>query len=137
MKCSERTMIEARRGLALKMKSDGRSEDDVYTACKNLKYEPLITEIRNAENAIERFAKYYHAKESDCPDSFKFMMLLNGWKSPFVALNELIKVIERNEQFLKKKQNETGIKPNYRSRLRETHGLIQSECVWHGQTEGT
>lgn len=129
-------MIDARRNLALKMKAEGRGEDKTYEVCRALKCDEYVTEICNAENAIERFVKYYHAKESDCPDSFKFMMLLNGWKSPFAALNELIKVIERNEQLLKRKRKETGIKPNYRSRLREMRGLIQRVCVWHGQTEG-
>lgn len=30
-----------------------------------MKYETLITEIRNAEGAIERYAKYYHARERE------------------------------------------------------------------------
>ena len=129
-------MIDARRNLALKMKSEGRSEDDVYTACKNLKYEPLLTEIRNAETAIEKYARFYHAKESECPDSFKFMMLFNGWKSPFVALNELIKRINTNETLLKRKQKATGIKSGYKSRYKEMRELLQRGINKHGKTEG-
>lgn len=90
-----------------------------------------MTEIHNAENAIERYAKYYHARESKCPDSFKYIMLINGWGSPFVALRELVKVIEQNEGLLKKKKKETGIKTSYKSRLREMQGLIRSAEVWH------
>lgn len=51
------------------------------TGTKNLngeRYEEFVTEIHNAENAIERYAKYYHARESECPDSFKYIMLING-----------------------------------------------------------
>ena len=129
-------MIDARRNLARKMMSEGRSEDDIYTACKNLKYEPLITEIRNAENAIEKYAKFYHAKESECPDSFKFMMLINGWHSPFVALNELLKRIDTNETLLKRKQKATGLKSGYKSRYKEMRELLQREINKHGQTEG-
>lgn len=36
--------------------------------------EELINSIRNAEYFIEQNAPYYHAKESDCSDSFKFLM---------------------------------------------------------------
>lgn len=125
-------MIEARRNLARKMMSEGRSEDDIYTACKNLKYEPLITEIRNAETAIEKYARFYRAKESECPDSFKFMMLINGWHSPFVALNELIKRIDTNETLLKRKQKATGIKSGYKSRYKEMRELLQREMNKRG-----
>lgn len=34
MKDSERTMIEARRNLVRKMMSEGRSEDEIFTAYK-------------------------------------------------------------------------------------------------------
>ena len=35
--------------------------------------EELINSIRNAEYFIEQNAPYYHAMESECPDSFKFL----------------------------------------------------------------
>lgn len=127
MKDSERTMIEARRNLVRKMMSEGRSEDEIYTACRNLKYEPLITEIRNAENAIEKYAKFYHAKESECPDSFKFLMMINEWHNPFIALNELLKRIDTNEMILKRESKRTGKKAEYKSRYKEMRSLIQ-EC---------
>lgn len=126
-------MITARKYLVEKMKADGKSADEIYDACMGLRYEEFVTEIHNAENAIERYAKYYHARESECPDSFKYIMLINGWGSPFVALRELLKVIERNEGLLKKKKRETGVKTSYKSRLREMQGLIRSAEVWHGE----
>lgn len=46
----------------------------------------LINRIRNAEYFIGENASYYHARESECPDSFKFFMLLNGWHNPFVRM---------------------------------------------------
>ena len=67
------------------------------------------------------FAQTDHAKESDCPDSFKFLMLLNGWHNPFVALNELLKVIYTNEMLLKR----NGMKKGYKSRYREMEKLVQ------------
>ena len=104
----ERTsvMIEARRNLAKTMMAEGKSEAEICKAVRSLKYEPLITEIRNAEWAIEHYAKYYHAREYDCPDSFKYLMLVNDWHSPFVALNELLKRIGTNEQLMKRERNE-------------------------------
>lgn len=85
----------------------------------------LINRIRNAEYFIEQNAPYYHAKESDCPDSFKFLMLLNGWHNPFIALNELLKVIYTNEMLLKK----NGMKKGYKSRYREMEKLIQEHST--------
>lgn len=110
------------------MISEGSSEDEIYTACRYLKYEPLITEIRNAENAIEKYAKFYHAKESECPDSFKFLMLINSWHNPFIALNELLKRIYTNEMILKREFKRTGKKAEYKSRYKEMRSLIQ-ECA--------
>ena len=119
----DRTMI-ARKNLAKEMKAQGKNGDEIYLACVGLKYEPLIIEIRNAENAIEKYAKFYHAKESDCPDSFKFLMLVNGWHNPFIALNELLKVIYTNEMILKRE----GKKKGYRSRYREMEMLVQKHA---------
>ena len=116
-----RSMIEARRNLAKEMKAQGKSEDEIYLACVGLKYEPYITEIRNAERAIENYAMYYHARENECPDSFKFLMMVNGWHCPFIALNELLKVIDTNEMILKRE----GKKKGYRSRYREMEMLVQ------------
>lgn len=96
-----------------------------------MKYEPLITEIRNAENAIEKYAKFYHAKESECPDSFKLLMLVNGWSSPFVALNELLKRIDTNEGLMKREKKRTGEKPAYKSRYKELRELLQKEVNSH------
>lgn len=117
----DRAMIEARRNLTKEMKAQGKSEDEIYLACIGMKYEPYITEIRNAEKAVENYAMYYHARESECPDSLKFLMLVNGWHSPFIALNELLKVISTNEMILKRE----GKKKGYRSRYREMEMLVQ------------
>lgn len=112
------------RELAKEMKAQGKNGDEIYLACVGLKYEPYITEIRNAERAIENYAMYYHARENECPDSFKFLMLVNGWHSPFVALNELLKVIYTNEMILKRE----GKKKGYRSRYREMEMLVQKHA---------
>ena len=120
----DRAMIEARRNLAKEMKDLGKNEDEIYLACVGLKYEPYITEIRNAEKAIENYAMYYHAKENECPDSFKFLMLVNGWHNPFITLNELLKVIYTNEMILKRE----GKKKGYRSRYREMEMLVQKHA---------
>lgn len=85
----------------------------------------LITEIHNAEKTIEQYARYYHAKEKDCPNDFKFLMLINNWHSPFIALNELLKRIYTNELLLRREQKITGIKNNYKSRYRELEELVQ------------
>jgi hypothetical protein len=98
-----------------------------------MKYETLITEIRNAENAIEKYAKFYHAKESECPDSFKFLMMINEWHNPFVALNELLKRIDTNEGLMKREKKRTGEKPAYKSRYKELRELLQKEVNKHDQ----
>ena len=103
---------------------DGKNGDEIYLACIGLKFEPYITEIRNAEKAIENYAMYYHARENECPDSFKFLMMANGWHSPFIALNELLKVIYTNEMILKRE----GKKKGYRSRYREMEMLVQKHA---------
>ena len=85
----------------------------------------LIDEIRLAEKNIIKYAKYYYAKENDCPDSFKFLMLMNGWQNPFVALNELLKRIDSDEMILKREAKRTGEKTGYKSRYKEMRELIQ------------
>ena len=85
----------------------------------------LLSEIRAAEKVLEENCMYYHARESECPAGFRLIMLLNGWPSPFVALNELLKVIERDEIILKRRWKNTGRKPRYRSRHRELMLLLQ------------
>lgn len=131
MKDSERTMIEARRNLTQKVMQEGKSEAEILKALRNLKYEPLITEIHNAENAIEKYAKFYHAKESECPDSLKFLMMINEWHNPFVALNELLKRIDTNEMILKRESKKTGKKAEYKSRYKEMRSLIQEYSNRH------
>lgn len=75
----------------------------------------LIGEIRRAEDCISEYAEFYHSHESECPASFKLLMLINGWRNPFVALNELLKRIRKR----------TGEKTGYRSRYREMAALVQ------------
>lgn len=84
----------------------------------------ILEEIRGAEYNIELYAPCYHAKESECPDAFKFLMLLNGWHNPIVALNELLKVIYTNEMLLKS----YGMKKGYKSRYREMERLVQENA---------
>lgn len=85
----------------------------------------LIGEIRRAEDCILEYAEFYHSHESECPASFKLLMLINGWRNPFVALNELLKVIDKNEMLLKRIRKRTGEKTGYRSRYREMAALVQ------------
>lgn len=127
----DRAMIEARRNLVSEMKADGKNQDEIYLSCVGMKYEPNITEIRNAEKAIESYAMYYHARENECPDSLKFLMLVNGWHSPFIALNELLKVIYTNEMILKRE----GKKKGYRSRYREMEMIVQKYANRQGEVE--
>lgn len=131
----ERTMVRARANLVERMKKRGADENECYDACLALKYEEYVTEIHNAEYALEKYAPYYHARESECPNGFKFLMLMNGWRSPFVALNELLKVICTNEMLLKRKQKQTGVKVKYKSRYRELEGMLQEYVNRNGQTE--
>lgn len=116
----EMTLIASRRLVCQEMLEQGKTEKEICKAIKSVKYEPRITEIHNAEKWIEKFAQFYHARESDCPDSFKYLMLVNNWHNPFIALNELLKVIYTNERILTKRQ-----KKGYKSRYRELEGLVQ------------
>ena len=88
----------------------------------------LIGEIRRAEDCISEYAEFYHSHESECPASFKLLMLINGWRNPFVALNELLKVIDKNEMILRR----GGKKKGYKSRYREMRNLVQ----WHSNRRG-
>lgn len=83
--------------------------------------EPLIEEIRRAEQLLSEYAEFYHAHEDECPARFRLVMLMNGWHTPFVALNELLKVICKNEMILKRE----GKKKGYKSRYREMRNLVQ------------
>ena len=85
----------------------------------------LSDEIHRAESCIERYARFYHAQEADCPVDFKLLMLVNGWHNPFIALNELLRRIYDNEMLMKRERKRTGIKPVYKSRYRELEGLVE------------
>ena len=83
-----------------------------------------IGRIHRAEACIEKYASCYHKLEADCPVGFKMLMLVNGWHSPFVAINELLKVIYTEEALIKKdgfKFRDLG----YKSRYRELERLVQ------------
>ena len=84
----------------------------------------MITEIHNAEKAIENYARFYHSKETECPISFKFLMLINEWRNPFNALSELLKRIYTNELLLKREKTACR-KFMYKSRYKEMRELIQ------------
>lgn len=129
----DRAMIEARRNLVKEMTKAGKNEDEIYKACIELKYEPYITEIHNAEKAIENYVRYYHSRERDCPYGFKFLMLVNEWSSPFIAINELLKRIDTNETLLKRECKKTGRKADYKSRYKYLKSLIQEEVNKHEQ----
>ena len=82
----------------------------------------LISEIKNCEKLIEEYSWCYGIRESKCPKEFKFIMLFNGYPSPFVALNELLNRIYSNEQILKR----TGKLAGYKSRYREMRGILHN-----------
>lgn len=119
-------LITARKNFVAEQKEKGI--EPTYEDIIAVKYEKHITEIRNAEKAIEKYARYYHATERECPDSFKFLMLINGYHSPFEAINELLKVIDTQEMLLKREQKKSGIKNGYKSRYKELRGYVQ-KCV--------
>jgi hypothetical protein len=97
----------------------------------------LMKEIHRAENALEEYSDYYHAREKDTPESFKFLMYLNGWQSPFEAINELLKRIDTNEMLLKRYQKETGKKLAYKSRYKELRQLVQKKVNEHEQRKNS
>lgn len=122
-------LITARKNFVSEQKEKGI--EPTYEDIIAVKYEKHITEIRNAEKAIERYARYYHATEKECPDSFKFLMLMNGWGSPFVALNELLKRIDTNEMMMRRTEKRSGKKTDYKSRYKEMRGLVQKWANEH------
>ena len=79
----------------------------------------LDLENERVEKAIRKYAKYYHAKEADCPSDFKFLMLINGWTSPFIAINELLKRVYSNEQIMKRD------KIKYTQRYKDLQHFVQ------------
>ena len=89
--------------------------------------EDLITEIKSAETAITKYAKFYHSKENECPADFKLLMLINGWTSPFIALNELLKRIDTNEHLIKRREKKSGIKTGYKSVYKKTRAFLQEQ----------
>lgn len=94
----------------------------------------LVEEIHRAENLIEKYAGCYHLHEADCPAEFKMVMFFNGWHSPFVALNELLKVIDKNEMLIKRARKQ-GAVVDYKSRYKEMRLFLQKEVNKHGRTE--
>lgn len=95
---------------------------DVVCLVRGMK--ELVDEIRRAEKLIERYAGCYHLHESDCPAGFKMVMFFNDWHSPFVALNELLKIIDKDEMLIKRAMKE-GAVIAYKSRYKEMLRLIQ------------
>lgn len=67
-----------------------------------MKEQDLKDEINKADELIRKYVGFYHAREEDCPADFKFLMLMNNWTSPFIALNELLKVIDTDKMLLKR-----------------------------------
>lgn len=124
-------LIKKRIELVKVMKKDGKSEEEIYIACRLVKSNELIAEIRKAEKLIEENAKYYHSQVEDIPTSFQFICFLNHWESPFVALNELLKRIDTNQQLLKREEKRIGIKSGYKSRYKEMRELLQKEVNKH------
>lgn len=91
--------------------------------------ERLIKEIERAEHFIQQFAPYYHALEADCPSSFKALMLVNDWHSPFIAINELLKRIDTNEMLIKRESKKTGVKFQYKRKYKELRELVQKQSI--------
>lgn len=88
--------------------------------------EKLIREIHQCEKLIEKYAKYYDSHEDECPADFKLVMLLNDWRSPFIALNELLKRIDTNEMLLKRARK-SGAEFKHRSRYREMCTFVKNK----------
>lgn len=124
-------LIKKRIELVKVLKKEGKSEEEIYIACRLVKSNELIAEIREAEKLIEENAKYYHSQVEDIPTSFQFICFLNHWESPFVALNELLKRIDTNQQLLKREEKRIGIKSGYKSRYKEMRELLQKEVNKH------
>lgn len=91
-----------------------------------MQVERLITEIHQCEKILEEYVNCYDLHENKCPSSFKLIMLLNNWHSPFIAMNELLKRIDTNEMLLKRAKK-SGADFKYKSRYREMCSLVQSK----------
>lgn len=88
--------------------------------------EHLIKEIHQCESLIEDYAGCCDLHENKWPSNFKFIMLLNGWSSPFIALNEFLKIIDTNEMLLKRAKK-NGAEFKYKSRYREMCILLKKK----------
>ena len=88
--------------------------------------EHLIKEIHQCESLIEDYAGCCDLHENKWPSNFKFIMLLNGWSSPFIALNEFLKIIDTNEMLLKRAKK-NGAEFKYKSRYREMCTLLKKK----------
>lgn len=91
-----------------------------------MQVEQLITEIQQCEKILEEYVNCYDLRKNECPSSFKLIMLLNNWHSPFIAMNELLKRIDTNEMLLKRAKK-SGADFKYKSRYREMCLLVQSK----------
>lgn len=91
-----------------------------------MQVEQLITEIQQCEKILEEYVNCYDLHENECPSSFKLIMLLNNWHSPFIAMNELLKRIDTDEMLLKRAKK-SGADFKYKSRYREMCSLVQSK----------
>ena len=63
-------------------------------------------DAEKAYTTLEEIIKDYNARENEAGIKTKFLMLMNGWRSPFIACTELVKFIERQgDRKLAKKAN--------------------------------
>lgn len=62
----------------------------------------LINEIDLSCHAFDVCMRDYWHKESEASTDTKYIMLLNGWASPFIACNGLLRIIETDEKLLAK-----------------------------------
>lgn len=96
--------------------------------------EYLTKEIHQCEKLLEEYVNCYDLHENECPASFKLVMLLNEWHSPFTALNELLKRIDTNEMLLKRAKK-NGAVFKYKSRYREMCTLVKNKSDSRGRVE--
>ena len=54
-----------------------------------------MLDAEKAYTTLEEIIKDYNARENEASIKTKFLMLMNGWSSPFIACTELVKFIER------------------------------------------
>lgn len=95
-----------------------------------MEVEEIIKETNKAYCILKSIIKDYHSHEEEASTETKLVMLINKWKSPFIACNELVKRIETNEQFLKNlcKTYETTLgKIGYKSLSKKARELLQQE----------